>query len=209
MHNPSHMPAALNTIRAPALLLALLMAASTLVVATPALSQAATNNVVVANDPPADAFIARRKGITLAQKRSVDIRRTTVQRVDSRARFIIKIRDVMRRPRFDQMFFIRMREHTNTPGGAWIGDVGFTSKGRYSYAIYSNESGTRYNECGVAISIRPIRNEVVATVPWRCVPEGPLRISVDTYTGTFRSDAPWFSRDRQVVSGWHTILPLY
>lgn len=181
--------------------------AATLAVTSPAPAHADTRNVATVVDPTGDVALTTRTRLTRAEKKSIDLRRVSVQRVDNQARFIVAIRDVMRVQKFDQAFFIRMREHPHAPGGAWAGDVGFTSKGRYSYAYYGDDSGYGGTNCNVAVTTRPVRNEIVATVPWRCVPEGPLRISVESLTGHFRSDAPLYSRDRATFAGWPTILP--
>lgn len=179
----------------------------TLTMSTTTTARASTTTVVSVTDPPRDAIIKKLKGLTMPEKRSIDIRRVTLRRVDNRARFVVKIRDVMRVPKFDQMFFVNWREHPSREGGPWSGQVGFTTKGRYSYASYSDATYENTNNCGVAVAIRPLRNEVVATVPWACVPEGPLRIGINAYTGHFRTDAPWFSRDWKAIPGWRTVLP--
>jgi len=161
--------------------------------------------VVTSIDPRADVRLTPRKHLTRTQKLSIDLRRVTVQRVDRSARIILEIRNVLRAKKFDQMFFVDWSEHPDTLGGAWAGQVGFTSKGRYSYSYYSNADSSSYENCGAQIAVRPKREEVVATVPWRCVPVGPLRIRVRAITGHFRTDGPAYSRDLHAIAGYHVI----
>lgn len=189
------------------LLAAALTAAGAVTVATPVASHADTQTVAVAKDKGNDAVVSKRKGITRAQKKSIDMRAVTVQRLGNQARFIIAVRDVQRGKKFDQMFHITWAEQTGAAADRWVGDIWFSTKVRYAEAAYSSPDYESYEGCNAPIAIRPKREEVVVTVPWRCVPEGPLKIKVSSSTGHYRTDAPTWSRDNAYFAGKPVVLP--
>ena len=170
-------------------------------------ASAATTHVVTSHDQWGDVRNLGGQKVTLRAKRSIDMGRVDVDRVDRKARVTIRLRKIIRVPRFDQMFFVTLTERKDAPGGQWVTNAGFTTKGRYSYSSYSSMNGSRWDNCRLDVDVRPVKGEVVATIPWLCAAEGPVKISVSSYTGTFRSDAPAFSRDQHTISGRHTILP--
>ncbi|UAL31148.1 hypothetical protein K8W59_06670 [Nocardioides rotundus] len=164
-------------------------------------------HVVTSYDESGDVRLYGRHLLTTSEKKSVDLRRVTVQRVGDKARVIIRLRDVIRVRKFDQMLFVSLVERKDVPGGQWRTDAGFTTKGRDSYVTYSSVDGDRFESCNLDVHVRPRKSLVSATVPWRCTAEGPVKVSVESLTGTFRSDATVFSRDRHSISGRHAILP--
>jgi hypothetical protein len=183
------------------------VAAAGLAMISTASAAAATEAVVTSVDQRGDVRLFSRPRLTRAEKKSIDIRRVTVERIDSRkARIIIKIRDVMGTPKFDQMFFVKLTEHPDTVDGPWVTDAGFTTKGRYGYTGYYAADYSDGDNCGLRSSVNATTNEVVATIPWACTAEGRVKVSVWAMTGTFRSDAPIFSRDRHNIRGYRTII---
>ena len=170
-------------------------------------ASAATTHVATSFDQWGDVRNFEGKRLTLLEKRSIDMGRVDVDRVDRKARVTIRLRKVIRVSKFDQMFFITLTERKDAPGGQWITHAGFTTKGRYSYSSYSSMDGNQWNNCRLAVDVLPVKDEVVATIPWLCAAEGPVKVSVSSYTGTFRSDAPAYSTDRHTLTGMHTILP--
>jgi hypothetical protein len=180
-----------------------------LALAAPAYADVET--VVTQRDPAGDVRIFKAaKGLSKADRRSVDIRRVTVKRVDRKARVVVRIKDVRRVEKFDQMVFATLTERPGTEPSPWETQVGFTTKGNdlYPYAIITDaEDPERYRWCDdIPVTVRPKRNTVAATVPRRCTPTGEVRVKVRTYTGTFRSDAPPWSTDFVRVPGFHQIL---
>jgi hypothetical protein len=188
-------------------LLALAVPLGTIVgpAATPA--SAATTHVVTSHDQWGDVRSTATKRLTLREKRSIDMGRVTVDRVDRTARVTIRVRKVIRVPKFDQMFFITLTERRDAPGGQWMTNAGFTTKDRGSYAAYSSMNGNQWDNCRLAVDVRPVKRELVATIPWRCAAEGPVKVAVYSYTGHFETDQRPYSADRHTITGRHTILP--
>jgi hypothetical protein len=178
---------------------------TTLALAGPLPVQAATSPALMSVDPAGDVHVSAGGQLTRGQKLSIDLRRVTVEREDNSARIVVKIRQVMRVKKFDQMFFIDWSQRADTPGGAWGGQVGFTSKGVRGYADYADPNFETVRHCAVRVAVRPRLGEVIARVPLRCVPEGEMRMGVAADTGHFRTDAVTFSSDSAPVRGYHVV----
>lgn len=164
--------------------------------------------LVSSDDPAGDVRIRTGTGITQREKRSVDIRNVELRRVGAKAQVVVTVREVIRTRRFDQMFFVTFTEPIDAPDGQWITDAGFTTKGHLSYATYHSADWSTYDNCDrVAVEVRAARKQVVATIPRGCTPMEPVRVSVTSMTGTFRSDAPVLSVDRHSVPGHHDFTP--
>jgi hypothetical protein len=170
-------------------------------------SAPAPEEIVTSRDAWGDVRLLPGDRLTGRQKKSIDIRKVTLSRVGARARITITMREVMRTPKFDQVFMVSMREHPDTEGGPWIADSGFTTKGEMSYSSYADEPWDTYETCGVKVTVRPRKRQVEATIPARCTPEAPVKVSVFAVAGHFRTDAPQYSRDRHRVVGWHDFRP--
>lgn len=93
--------------------------------------------------------------------------------------------------------------------GSTTRDFWLSTKSRYAFATYSSPDYDyeTSESCNAPIAIRPKRDEVVVTVPWRCVPEGPLKIKVTSMTGHHRTDEPTMSRDNAYFTGTPVVLP--
>jgi hypothetical protein len=105
------------------------------------------------------------------------------------------------------MFFVTLTERKDAPRGQWMTNAGFTTKDRGSYAAYSSMGGSQWDNCRLDVDVRPVKREVVATIPWLCTAEGPVKVSVYAYTGHFETDQRPYSSDRHTLTGRHTILP--
>ncbi|ROR92591.1 hypothetical protein EDD33_3482 [Nocardioides aurantiacus] len=105
------------------------------------------------------------------------------------------------------MLFVSWNESPDTPD-PWMGSLSLGVNSKYASASYSSPDGERFENCTPPIVLRPLRNEIEVTVPWRCVPEGPLKIKVTTMTGRYRSDEAPYSRDAVAFPGWPTVLPI-
>jgi hypothetical protein len=180
------------------------VAATCLTLTCAVASHADGTTVATTTDARGDVTVTKAKGLTSAERRSIDLRRITIKRVDRAARVIVTLKDVRRVKKYDQMVFIRWSEQPGSPGGPWSGDLGFTSKGA-GYVSYFSEDFDEVENCRVTVTVAPVKNQVAATVPWRCVPEGPLDIRVTSVTGHFQTDAPAYSRDAHRVPGRPTI----
>lgn len=185
--------------------LALVSAAPAIGVEDPAGTRAAAI-VVAAVDPRGDVRTFPGGGLTPAERMSIDIRRVEVATVDRRdTRVTFTLRDVIRSPRFDQMLYVTLTERRDAAGGQWRTNAGFTTKYRTGYAGYYAVDGSEGGNCRVKIFVRPLRDQAGIVIPWACTAEGPVRIEASSFTGTFRSDAPAYSRDRHRIAGRHTI----
>ena len=184
-----------------ALPLALVAATS----ATPA--SAATTGIATSQDQWGDVRSTADRHLTLREKRSIDMGRITLDKVDRKTRVTIRFRKVIRTPKFDQMFFMTLTERKDAPGGQWMTNAGFTTKTRSSGASYMAMDGSDWEICHFDVTLHPAKREIAATLPARCTAKGPVRVRVYSYTGHFDTDAPPYSADRHVLSRRHTIWP--
>ena len=184
-----------------AMLTAALTAAGALTMVTPMAAHAETRTVAVAKDPATDVHLSKHKGLTEAQKRSIDMRRVTLKRVGNQARFVIAIRDLQRTRAFDQIFSVTWVEQTRPASDRRFGQVSFSSKKQYAEAFYTDANYDSLKTCQAPISRRAQREEVVVTVPRACVPKGQLKIRVSSATGHYGTDEPASSQDSVRFSG--------
>lgn len=155
---------------------------------------------VVAKDPAGDVRIfAKAKGLTRAQRVSIDLRRVTVLPRAKTVRITVRMKAVPRRMPVDQMVFLTLAPApgTTTTGR---GDIGFSpQEPDLAYAaVDSDGTGTSWESCDpMRLEVRRGAGEVRLDVPLRCIPVGEVTVRVTSMTGYFRSDAarPW-SRDR-------------
>lgn len=187
--------------------LSLLIASLAATLFTPA--AAATEELLASsNDPGGDVRIRPGSKLTQGEKRSVDIRKVKLRRAGVKAQVVVTVREILLTPKFDQMFFVTFTEAVDAPDGQWITEAGFTSKGRLSYSTYHSADWSKYDNCDrVEVDVRRAKRQVIATIPWDCTPMDPVRVSIVTMTGTFRSDAPSYSIDRHSIRGYHDFTP--
>ena len=183
-----------------------LLAAVVAGILAPAASYADGSGTVVVNDRLGDVATPRLNRhdhefhLTLAQKRSIDIKRVTFQPVGADIRITIALRQVLRSRQFDQIVHVAWRE-TSGPE-PWAGDVYFDSHSRYGGANYGDPDGDGNNtNCNLRTLSSTRYNTYAVTVPYRCIPAGPLRIGISAITGRANSDAPVPSLDNVVVPG--------
>lgn len=172
---------------------------------------AAAADALSATDARGDVRIyAHRDGLSKPLRRSIDIRTLQVGAGEGRkVRFTVGIKDIVRRPKFDQMFFVTLKPPPAS-GEEWHGDIGFTSKGRDSYAYLYDDSvsgGGTWCEIGDGVRLNHAEETVSLDVPRRCVPAGRAKVHLDSYTGLFRTDAAPWSRDRLRAPGSHDLTP--
>lgn len=138
------------------------------------------------------------KGLTLAQRKAVDLRRVWVSPGDGTTRFTVRLRKVLRDPRFDQAIFLDL---TPAPGSTatWSGQIGLSpQRAGLSYAGLDLGTGTDFESCDpLRATVLRRTNRVSVDVPSRCLPEGEVSIVVTALTAYFRSDGegPW-SQDK-------------
>lgn len=161
--------------------------------------------IVSSSDPHGDVRLFRGTELTPREKKSIDLHDVIVRRTDAGVQVVVTMRKVIRRPRFDQMIFIRMREDPGTVGGPWTYEGGFTTKNFLGYSTYANEDFSDYETCGLPVVVKARKRKVVATLPARCTPTGDVRIRLWSLTGTFRSDAPVLSRDVHGIPGYFSL----
>lgn len=169
---------------------------------------AAAPSIVSSADARGDVRLRSGEGPSKAARRSIDIHRVVIRRTPARTagarvRFAVRIRESRPRARYDQMAFFVLRP---AGGGAKLGDIGFTTRGRLAYASWGPTPSGDYVSCDPLRSrVVPGSDTVHLDVPRRCLPDRPVRITVRTVTGVFRSDAPTYSADRLVVPGVHDL----
>lgn len=162
-------------------------------------STAPADGTAVARDRAHDVRIFRRsRGLTLAERTSIDLRRVDIRAGAQSVRFTVRLARVVGTRAFDQMVFVSL---TPSGDGTAVGsaDIGFSPQRRgLSYAAHDVDGLGGYVSCDplqARVSRRSAR--VRLDVPVDCVPRGALTVRVTSLTGSFRSDAarPW-SRDR-------------
>ena len=146
--------------------------------------------------PAGDVRITKAKGLTRADRLSIDVRKLTITEVGKKIRFSVMIRKIKRVNKFDQMIFIEMISRS----GKRVGDVGFTTKGKYGYG-YSYKGRDVY--CDPINGVK--RNFATRTfsmdVPRRCVPAGVVKVRGQSLTGSFRGDNDPWSSDKFAITG--------
>ncbi len=187
---------------------ALLTAAATtavLVVPSPA---AAATLLSVSDEHDDVQIFGATDGLSQEERQSIDIHTFRVaSRDDNKVRFTVGIEEIIRKPKFDQMFFVGLSPPPKS-GGTWEGQIGFTSKGEFGYATISDTESDESVWCDIdGVTRRPALDKVSIDVPRRCLPEQRTKVRLDSYTGHFRSDAPPWSRDRLRVPGKHELIP--
>lgn len=150
--------------------------------------------VIYEQDRHGDVKLYPPDGITVKQKKSIDIRDVKVIDLGQTTRFLVHFPQITSSGDFDQMAFFSMRR----PGHPQeIANVGFSpSEGaaRASYA-YRRKSG-RYINCDPLQAIgAPKQHAAWVDVPNRCVPDARVRVSVQSFTGGFRTNERIYSRD--------------
>lgn len=165
--------------------------------------------VVNAVDTRGDVRFLAHQGISPKDRRSIDIRSVKITDRGPKVRFQVRVADVMANQRdFDQMAFISMKPR-RTSGAGWSSTAGFSpqmSHLGYGY-WFADSSGIDYETCDpIRSRAKPSGNLIWLDVPNRCLPIGlPMRISVTTYTGNFRSNAGAYSQDTLRLPGVHTV----
>jgi hypothetical protein len=182
--------------------------ASTAALAVPA-PAAAASTILSATDEHDDVQIyAATDGLSQAERKSIDIYTFRVaEGAGNKIRFTVGIEEIIRKPKFDQMFFVGLKPPPKSDA-TWDGQIGFTSKGEFGYAtVYDYESDESV-WCDIdGVTRRPAKDKVSIDVPRRCLPGQKAKVRLDSYTGHFRSDAPPWSRDRLRVPGRHDLTP--
>lgn len=148
-------------------------------------------------------------GISARERRSIDIRAVKITDRAPKVRFQVRLADVMANQRdFDQMAFIAMTPR-RTSDADWSSTAGFSPQmSQLGYASwFADSSGVDYETCDpIRSRAKPSANLIWLDVPNRCLPIGlPMRISVTTSAGNFRSNAGSYSKDTLRLPGVHTI----
>jgi hypothetical protein len=174
---------------------------SALLVAAPAARAAL---IVSATDPTGDVkLLSDSGGLTVDQRKSIDLRKVAIQDGADSTRFIFKIKRITVSPDFEQMVFVSMR----SPAGAdpaYSADIGISAQSRdLAYAYYSPDvTGEDLVACDpLTAQVKPKVKIVLLDVPHECLPPNPVKIRVTSATGAFRSEGVGFSRDTLKVLG--------
>jgi hypothetical protein len=180
---------------------------SALVIATPP-AVAAKAPAVSAADAAGDVkLLSDSGGLTVEQRRSIDLRKLTVNIRASSTRFVVKIRRITFSPDFEQMVFVTLR----SPAGsspAYRTDIGISAQTRdLAYANYlPDDTGEDVVVCDpLTAKVRPRLKVVLLDVPHECIPAGAVKIRLLSATGFFRSEGTGFSRDTMKVPGRHVL----
>lgn len=151
-----------------------------------------------AKDPRGDVRIHQRiRGLTTQERKSIDLRRVTVEARGPVTRFTVLLGDVRRTRGWDQMVFVSFKQPASSDG-EFSGSVGFSPQAAassYAY-LYFGTDGTDFESCDpLRAKVAWQRDEVSLDVPRRCMPASDAVVSVNSMSGYFRSDAagPWSS----------------
>lgn len=188
-----------------------LAAAATLVAATLALpaAQAAPGDVIVSQtDARGDVRLRSHDGgLTDAQRRTIDMRKVTIQEQSGGAvRFRVKLKQITTARKFDQIILVDLLPDNDDD--FWSASVGFSPQDKaLGYAYYSPTlDGDDVVSCDPLMTVvRRAKRTVQVDVPQRCLPKDAAVIAVGSYTGTFRAEGGGYSEDRLKVLGTHDL----
>ncbi len=178
--------------------------AALLLVGATASSAHAVEPVLDVYDNQQDVKIFPNAGPGDFQRKTIDLRRLTVTKLAGKMRFAVRLKKVLPESyKYDQMVFIDLRP-TASSGETWSADYGFSpqqlSLGYATY--YLDDSGETYRVCDPLVTVaNAATRKVYVDIPNKCVPTSPAKIKLNSYLGTFRSDAPTYSRDYMRVIG--------
>lgn len=198
----------------------LTIAAALLVTLTPATAdpsprhdQSRQHVLVTARDPAHDANLTGFRGLSKADRRSIDMRRLTLTRHGRYVRFAVRLDEVARTPRFTQLFLITLRAP-----GYQITQMQFAS---HSLAIPSTGRGLEHMittegtptpqgfvSCDLKrFSFRDGAQRWWVDVPLRCLPRAKVRL--DVYAQTIQppesDESAQYSNDTLRIKGTHAL----
>lgn len=160
--------------------------------------------VVSATDPTGDVkLLSDSGGLTVDQRKSIDLRKVTITDGADSTRFAFKIKRLTVAKSFEQMVFVTMR----SPAGAdpaYSADIGISAQTRdLAYAYYTPDvTGEDLVACDpLTAKVKPKLKVVLLDVPHACLPPDPVKIRVTSATGAFRSEGTGFSRDTLKILG--------
>ena len=191
----------------PTLTLALAGVLATTAFAAPSAQAAPGDVIVTQTDARGDVRLRGYDGGLIdAQRRTIDIRKATVQERAGAVRMIVKLKKLTTARKFDQIIEVRM-----IPGNDdefWSATAGFSPQNRaLGYAFYSPTlDGDDVVSCDpLTAVVRRAKRTVYLDVPSKCLPKEPAKIIVGAYTGTFRGEGGGYSQDRLNLSGTHQL----
>jgi hypothetical protein len=180
-------------------------AAAALAVPAPA----AASTLLSARDRAGDVKIfTETDGLPKAERKSIDILKFRVaDRSGKKIRFTVGIKEIIRKPKFDQMFFVAFDPPPKS-NATWQGQIGFTSKGEDGYATLYDAATDESIWCDIdGVTRQAAKDKVSIDVPRRCLPAGKSKVRIDSFTGHFRSDAPTYSHDRLFTPDVYDLTP--
>lgn len=189
-------------------LTAALLTTLTGVATTPA--QAVPEHIVSKSDKWNDArAIREEKGLTKRERMSIDIHGITVTRADEKVTVTVRTKDVIRTKKFDQIFIFSTVEEENAAGETWYSDAIFHTRSggwlNQAMRVDVNED-SMYAEagetCWVKVRVAPKKDEVRATIPARCAPQGSFKVHLMSLTGSVRRDVKFWSHDQLTIGGY-------
>jgi hypothetical protein len=172
-------------------------------------AQAAPGDVIVSQaDARGDVRLRNHDGgLTDAQRRTIDMRKVTVQEQSAGAvRFRVKLKQITTARKFDQIILVTLLPDNDED--VWSASVGFSPQDKaLGYAFYSPTlDGDDTVSCDpLTTVVRRAKRTVQVDVPQRCLPKEPAVIVVGSYTGTFRGEGGGYSEDRVKVLGTHDL----
>ena len=191
----------------PTLTLALAGALATAAFAVPSVQAAPGDVIATQIDARGDVRLRGYDGgLTDAQRRTIDIRKVTVQERAGAVRMIVKLKQLTSARKFDQIIDVRMIPDNDDE--FWSATAGFSPQNRaLGYAYYSPTlDGDDVVSCDpLTAVVRRAKRTVRLDVPAKCLPKEAARIIVGSYTGTFRGEGVGYSEDRLNVRGTHQL----
>ena len=120
----------------------------------------------------------------------------------------VRTKDVIRTKKFDQLFIFSTSEKENAEGEVWYSDAIFhTKRGGWlnqamRFDMNDDDMMSEGESCWVKVRVAPKKDEVRATIPARCAPQGSFKVHLTSLTGLVRQDVKLWSADQLNVGGY-------
>ena len=161
-------------------------------------SQAATI-LIDQDDERGDVTINNRvPGLTVRQRRSIDIHHVTVTELDRAVRFSITIKKITTSKRFDQALYFGFKPRTGDYPYGSIGVSPQSPRSAYASVVRKHDAENCHR-----LAVKVLRDEALVSVkvPVRCLPAGEVHVTAYSHTGELEGDGRLWSKDRLRVQG--------
>lgn len=148
-------------------------------------------------DKRGDVKRHKRKGISKADRRSIDIISASVTVLaNKKVRYKVRIKKYRKTKKFDQMVFFMSQDPKRKQYGFPVVNTNAGFKTRNSGGAYAYDS---LEEQSCNLKVKRKKNTFWVDVPYRCAPYGDDRITVSTAAGMYQTDEAIYSEDSLVL----------